>query len=74
MFCRLLFNFVKYIFLFIGLCILTVMFMYSYCYVYEFLLLYMFRSGYSVQLCCSVYCLYVNVYCTNATGCQPNCS
>jgi hypothetical protein len=22
----------------------------------------------------SVYCLYVNVYCTTATGCQPNCS
>jgi hypothetical protein len=33
-----------------------------------FLLLCMFRSLYSV------YCLYVNVYCTNATGCQPNCS
>jgi hypothetical protein len=25
-------------------------------------------------LCCSVYCLCVNVYCTTATGCQPNCS
>jgi len=34
----------------------------------------MFRSGYSVSLCCSVYCLCVNVYCTAATGCQPNCS
>jgi len=21
-----------------------------------------------------VYCLFVNVYCTAATGCQPNCS
>jgi hypothetical protein len=39
-----------------------------------FLLLYMFRSGYSVSLCCSVYCLCVNVYCTTATECQPNCS
>ena len=25
-------------------------------------------------LCRSVYCLSVNVYCTTATGCQPNCS
>jgi hypothetical protein len=24
--------------------------------------------------CRSVYCLCVNVYCTTATGCQPNCS
>jgi hypothetical protein len=24
--------------------------------------------------CCSMYCLCVNVYCTAATGCQPNCS
>ena len=24
--------------------------------------------------CCSVYCLYVNVYCTTATGWLPNCS
>jgi len=46
----------------------------SHCYVYEFLLLCMFRSRYSVSLCCSVYCLCVNVYCTTATGCQPNCS
>ena len=28
----------------------------------------------SVSLCRSVYCLCVNVYCTAATGCQPNCS
>jgi hypothetical protein len=39
-----------------------------------FLFLCMFRSVYSVSLCCSVYCLCVNVYCTTATGCQPNCS
>ena len=48
--------------------------MYSYCYVYVFLLLSMFVSKYCVSLCCSVYCLCVNVYCTTATGCQPNCS
>jgi hypothetical protein len=47
--------------------------MYSFCYVYVFLLLCMFRSRYSVSLCCSVYCLCVNVYYTTATGCQPNC-
>jgi len=41
---------------------------------YIFILLCMFHSGYSVLLCCSVYCLCVNVYCTTATGCQPNCS
>ena len=35
---------------------------------YVFLLLCMFRSGYSVSLCCSVYCLCVNVYCAIATG------
>jgi hypothetical protein len=34
----------------------------------------MFRSVYSVSVCCSVYCLCVNVYCTTATGCQPNYS
>jgi len=39
-----------------------------------FLLLCTFLSGCSVSLCCSVYCLCVNVYCTTATGCQPNCS
>ena len=25
-------------------------------------------------LCCSMYCLCINVYCTTATGCLPNCS
>jgi hypothetical protein len=29
---------------------------------------------YSVTLSCAVYCLDVNVSCTTATGCQPNCS
>jgi len=32
----------------------------------------MLCSGYSVSLCCSVYCFCVNVYCTTATLCQPN--
>jgi len=35
---------------------------YSFCYVYVFLLLCMFRSRYCVALCCSAYCLCVNVY------------
>jgi len=26
------------------------------------------------ELCCSMYCLCVNVYCTTATRCQPKCS
>jgi hypothetical protein len=43
-------------------------------YVYVFLLLCMFRSRYCVSLCCSVYCLCVNVYYTTANGCQPNWS
>ena len=38
---------------------------------YVSLLLCIFRSGYWVSLCCSVYCLCVNVYCTAATVCQP---
>ena len=61
----LLFNFVGDVFLLLCLCVLIVKCMYSYCYVY---------SVYSVSLCCSVYCLCVNVYCNSATGCQPNCS
>ena len=39
---------------------------YSYCYVCSVLGI--------VSLCCSMYCLCVNVYCTAATGWQPNCS
>jgi len=34
----------------------------------SFIFLCMFYSVYSVSLCCSVYCLCVNVYCTAATG------
>jgi hypothetical protein len=44
--------------------------MYSFYHVYVFLLLCAFCSRYSVSLCCSLYCLCVNVYCTTATGCQ----
>jgi hypothetical protein len=65
MFCRLMFNFENYVFLLSCLCILNVMFKYFYFYV---------CSVYSVPLCCSVYCLCINVYCTTATGCQPKCS
>jgi len=43
-------------------------------YIILLLCLCMFRSVYSVSLCCSVYCLCVNVYSTTATGCQLNCS
>jgi hypothetical protein len=68
----LLFNFVNYVFW--VLYVIIVMFMFYYCYVYVLLLLYMLRSGYSVSLCYSVYCLCVNVYCTAAIGCQPSCS
>ena len=39
MLCKILFNFVNYVFLLLWLFILIVMFMYSYCYVYVFLLL-----------------------------------
>jgi hypothetical protein len=53
---------------FFKLWIFIVMCMFYYCYVR------MFRSVYSVSLCCSMYCLYVYVYCTTVTGCQPNCS
>ena len=48
--------------------------MYFYCYVYVLLLscfsipIVMYCSGYSVSLCCSMYCLGVNVCCTTATG------
>jgi hypothetical protein len=34
----------------------------------------LFNSYVLFVLYCSVCCLYVNVYCTTATGCQPNCS
>ena len=56
--CLCVFNFVNYVLLLLGLCILFVMYV---------------LFVYSVSLC-SVYCLCVNVYCTTATGCQPNCS
>ena len=61
------FDFVNHVFLLLCSCILIVKFMYSYCYVCS--VLYILFS-----LCCSMYCLCVNVYCTTATGCQPNFS
>jgi len=48
--------------------------LYFYCYIYAFLLLFMVCFGYSVSMCCSVYCFCVNVYCITATGSQPNYS
>ena len=49
---------------FIWLSVLCVLFDFVYyvfyCYVYALVLLCMFRSVYSVSLCCSVYCLCVN--------------
>jgi len=66
MFCVLLFNFVNYVLLLLGLCILNVMYVLLYIYIYIYI--------YIVSLCCSVYCLCVHVYCPNTTGCQPNCS
>ena len=73
------FYFYVYVFLLLCLFIFMFMFMYFYCYVfyfyvYIFLLLCMLYSVYSVSLCCSVYCLCVNVYSTAATGCEPKCS
>jgi hypothetical protein len=53
------FNYVNYVFYF---------------YVNVFLLLYVSYYVYSVALCCSVYCLCVNVKFATATGLQPNCS
>jgi hypothetical protein len=57
-------NIVNCVFLLLCLCIRIVMFMYSYCRVCSVLF-------YCVVLCI-VLC--VNVYCTTATGCQPNFS
>ena len=56
---------------YIRLYVLYVLFNFVY---YIFLLLCTFRSRYCVSLCCSVYCLYVNIYRNTTTGCQHNCS
>jgi hypothetical protein len=57
--CMFSFNFVSYDF---------------YSYIHVFVLLCMFFSLYCISLCVFMNCLNVNVYCTTATGCQPNCS
>jgi hypothetical protein len=62
-----MFNFVNYVCLLLCLCTFIIMFMYSYCYVCSVLYI-------LFLLCCSMYCLYVNVECITATGCQHNCS
>jgi hypothetical protein len=46
------------------LCVFIVTFMYSYCSIWVFLFLGIIFSLYSVSMCCSVYCLCVNVCCT----------
>jgi hypothetical protein len=48
----------------ITIIIIIFMFIYSYCYICNILCI--------VLLCCSVYCLGVNMYRTTATGCQTN--
>jgi hypothetical protein len=68
MFRRFLFNFVNYLFLLLCYILLLLCYVFlSLCYVL-FLLFYMLRSVCSDSLCCSVYCLCVNVYWTTATG------
>jgi hypothetical protein len=59
MLCMILFNYVNYVCLLLRVCILIVMYV-VFC-VFCFIVF-------------SAYCLCVNVYCTTATGCQPNCS
>jgi len=59
-----LFNSLIYVSLLLCLCILIV-------FLCTFIVIFVL---YCVSMCCFVYCLYVNVYCTTATGWQPNCS
>ena len=61
-----LFNFIIYVFY----CYVYVLLLY----VYVFLLLCMICSLYFVSLCCFVYFLFVNGYCTTVTGFHTNCS
>jgi hypothetical protein len=41
---------------------------------HSFQLVNLFSISFLCRLCCSVYCLCVNVYCTTATVCLPNCN
>jgi hypothetical protein len=74
------FTFFRYHFLSVYMCVYVyiydcMFFMFLFNFVdYVFLLLYIFCSVYSVSLCCSVYCLCANAYCSTANKCKPNCS
>ena len=52
------------------ICVVLSLFVLLYCYCVVLLLFVLF----CYYLCCYIYCLCVNVYCTTATGCLPNCS
>jgi hypothetical protein len=70
LFCIIVYMAVCFVCFYLILCVLIMYFIAMF--IYSFL--FMFRSRYSVSLCCSVYCLCINVYCSTATGFQPNCS
>jgi hypothetical protein len=52
------------------ICVVLSLFVLFCCYCFVLLLFVLF----CYYLCCPMYCLCVNVYCTTATGCFPNCS
>ena len=52
------------------ICVVLSLFVLFCCYCFVLLLFVLF----CLYLYCSMYCLCVNVYCTTATGCLPNCS
>ena len=58
LFCIIMYMFVCFVCFCLNLCLMYSFcyVIYSYCYVYVFILICMFRCGYSVSLCCSVYC------------------
>ena len=60
-----------YVYIFVQFCTLCI-FIFIFIYFYSHVC--MSCSVYSVSLCCSAYCLCVNVNCISATACQLNCS